>query len=111
MSEIPLWLAVEPPAGDPASAIILTADRPAPRGFALVRHAAGAAVAQSGGCSCCRIPSGLSAVLRQLFLDRVRGMADFARVVVAADDETSIIEAMSDPLVAARYAYKGPYSR
>jgi hypothetical protein len=107
MSAIPVRLAVAPAAGDPTSALVLTADRPSAEGFALVRHAAAAAVAQSGGCSCCRVPSGLSQVLRQLFLDRVRGSASFDRIVVAADDEAPILEAMSDPLVAARYEYKG----
>jgi len=111
MSEIPVWLAVEPAAGDPRSALVLTAERRSAEGFAVVRHAAAAAVAQSGSCSCCRVPSGLTAVLRQLFLDRVRGTAAFDRIVVAADDETAILEAMTDPLVAARYAYKGLYSR
>jgi hypothetical protein len=111
MSAIPVWLAVEPAVGDPDNALILTADRPAAAGFALVRHAGSAAVAQSGLCACCRVPSGLSAVLRQLFLDRVRGTAEFEGVVVATDDESPILEAMSDPLVAARYAYKGAYSR
>jgi hypothetical protein len=49
----------------------LTGTAPAPPGFAVVRHADAAAVAQSGVCSCCRVPSGLTTVLRQLFLDRV----------------------------------------
>jgi hypothetical protein len=111
MSEIPIWLAVEPIAGDGSSALVLTAERREAKGFALVRHAAAAAVAQSGGCSCCRVPSGLSQVLRQLFLDRVRGAAAFDSIIVAAADEAPILEAMTDPLVAARYAYKGPYSR
>jgi hypothetical protein len=81
--------------------------RPAPPGVAVVRHADAAAVAQSGACRCCRVPSGLTTVLRQLFLERVRGEAEFDAVVVAANHETAIAEAMSDPLVAARYEYRG----
>jgi hypothetical protein len=111
VTSIPLFLAVEPVEGHPAAALVLTRDRPAASGrvtgFALLRHAAAAAVAQSGGCQCCRAPSGLSMVLRQLFLDRIHGTASFETVVVAAGDEAPIVEAMSDPLVAARYEYKG----
>jgi hypothetical protein len=107
MMSIPLFLAAEPVTGDPAAALVLTADRPAAEGFALVRHAAAAAVAQSGSCPCCRAPSGLSIVLRQLFLDRIHGAARFERVVIAAADGAAIAEAMTDPLVAARYEYRG----
>jgi len=42
-------------------------------------------------------------VLRQLFLDRVRGVAEFEAVVVLAGNDTALVEAMTDPLVAARY--------
>jgi hypothetical protein len=111
VTSIPLFLAVEPVKGDPAAALVLTRDQPAAAGlvtgFALLRHAAAAAVAQSGGCQCCRAPSGLSTVLRQLFLDRIHGTARFETVVIAAGDEAAIVEAMSDPLVAARYEYRG----
>src|SRR5579871_6787375 len=104
MSKIPLYRASDPigPNAQPA-AIVLTTDRVAPPGFAIVRHADAAAAAQAGGCACCRVPSGLTQVLRQLFLDRVRGTVAFECVVVAAKDDALVAEAMSDPLVAARY--------
>jgi hypothetical protein len=105
MSKIPLYRASDP-AGlrDPRTALVLTTDSAVPPGFALVRHADAAAVAQAGACGCCRVPSGLAQVLRQLFLDRVRGAIEFNEVVVAAEDDAMLAEAMSDPLVAARYA-------
>jgi len=107
MSAIPVWLATGPVRGDRDGALILTRDQSAVDGFALVRHAAAAAAAQSGLCQCCRVPSALGAVLRQLFLDRIHGTVDFATVVIAASDEAPVVEAMADALVGARYAYKG----
>jgi hypothetical protein len=107
MPAIPLWLAGESFSVHPGIALVVADARPAPPGFAVLRHADAAAVAQSGACSCCRVPSGLTAVLRQLFLDRVRGDAEFEAVIVAASHESAISEAMSDPLVAARYEYRG----
>jgi hypothetical protein len=63
-----------------------------------------AAAAQAGACPCCRAPSGLVAVLRQLFLDRVHGrVPEFDRVMVVADDEAALRAALADPLVAARF--------
>jgi riboflavin biosynthesis pyrimidine reductase len=102
VDRIPLRIAATSRAADPAAALVLTAGRAAPTGYALVRHAGAAAAAQHGACPCCRVPSGLATVLRQLFLERVRGEVDFARVVVDAP-ATLVSEAMADPLVAARY--------
>jgi hypothetical protein len=99
---IPLRIAATPQAADGRAALILTAGRTAPSGYAIIRHADAAAAAQHGACPCCRVPSGLATVLRQLFLDRVRGEADFACVVVDAP-AALVAEAMADPLVEARY--------
>jgi hypothetical protein len=99
---IPVRIAARSRVPDPSAALVLTVGRTAPEGYALVRHAGAAAAAQHGACPCCRVPSGLARVLRQLFLDRVRGEADFARVVVDAP-EALVADAMADPLVAARY--------
>jgi hypothetical protein len=105
MSKIPLYRASDPARlHDCRTALVLTTDRPVPTGFAVIRHADAAAMAQAGSCTCCRVPSGLTQVLRQLFLDRVRGAVEFETVVVAAEDDAMVAEAMSDPLVAARYA-------
>jgi hypothetical protein len=104
MSKIPLYPSSDPSRlGDKRAALVLTTDIAVPAGFAVVRHADAAAVAQAGDCACCRVPSGLTQVLRQLFLDRVRGVVEFESVVVAAEDDALLAEAMSDPLVAARY--------
>src|SRR5262252_517402 len=102
MSKIPLYRASDPKElHDRGAALVLTTgSAPAPQGFALVRHADAAAVAQAGGCACCRVPSGLTQVLRQLFLDRVRGAVEFETVVVAAENDAMLAEALSDPLVA-----------
>jgi hypothetical protein len=105
MSKIPLYRASDPARlHDRRAALVLTTGSAAPPGFALVRHADAAAVAQAGGCACCRVPSGLTQVLRQLFLDRVRGAVEFETVVVAAENDAMLAEVMSDPLVAARYS-------
>jgi hypothetical protein len=106
MSKIPLYRASDPKVlHNCRAALVLTTDSGAPQGFALIRHAAAAAMAQAGSCTCCRVPSGLTQVLRQLFLDRVRGLVEFASVVVVAEDDAMLAEAMSDPLVAARYVW------
>ncbi len=89
-------------------ALILTSDRAEPSGYAVVRHADAAARAQIGACPCCRIPSGLATVLRQLFIARARGEVEFASVLVSASDGSEAArlrgEAAADPFVAARYA-------
>ena len=91
--------------------LILTRGHADGSGFALVRHADGAARAQAGACSCCRIPSDLATVLRQLVIDRARGI-DFAAVLV--DGEAPSLaqmaeDALADPLVAARYVVTSRY--
>ncbi len=103
MAKIRLSRMPAPGSADSETALILTDDRPAPVGFAVVRHADAAASAQAGACSCCHTPSDLTRVLRQLFLDRVRGAAAFEAVVVAAESDAALDQAMQDPLVAARY--------
>jgi hypothetical protein len=74
ISRIPLWVTADPsPAERPDMALILTSKAAAPPGYAVIRHAEGAAVAEAGGCACCRVPSDLVTALRQLCLERVRG--------------------------------------
>jgi hypothetical protein len=86
------------------TALVLTGAGFDPADHPLVRHAGSAAAAQHGACPCCRAPSGLAAVLRQLFLDRVHGrVPEFDRVLIAAGDEADVRAALDDPLVAARY--------
>ena len=90
---------------DARTALVLAGAGAHPAGHPLVRHAETAAASQAGACPCCRAPSSLAAVLRQLFLDRVHGrVPEFERVMIVADDEASVREALADPLVAARYA-------
>ncbi len=90
-------------------ALVLTSDRAVPRGYALVRHADAAAVARSGACPCCRVPSGIVAVLRQLFIERARGEVDFAAVLVSGSDVARLrAEAGADAFIAARYAIAPP---
>lgn len=104
-SRIALRIGAGSRAAEAHSALILTAGRAAPAGYAVVRHAGAAAAAQHGSCPCCRIPSDLATVLRQLFLDRVRGDVEFTAVLVDAP-ATLVAEAMADPLVAARFELK-----
>jgi hypothetical protein len=105
-ARIPLVAADRAPAPSPGMALVLTGGGAAPEGFALLRHAEGAAAAQAGACPCCRQVSSLAAVLRQLFLDAVHGRAAFAAVcVVAAGD--AVAAALADPLVAARFELQG----
>ena len=105
-ARIPLSAASEPgPAARPGTILILTADTNPPTGYAAIRHAEAAAVAQHGGCTCCRVPSDLVTLLRQLFLERVRGEIAFDAVVVEGSPELAEA-ALTDPLVAARYALK-----
>jgi hypothetical protein len=84
-------------------ALILTGKAAVPPpGYAVVRHAEAAAIAEASGCACCRVPSDLVTALRQLFLERVRGDTNFAGLVIEGDP--ALIEpALADPLVAARY--------
>jgi hypothetical protein len=110
MTRIPLLFAHAPPErGALNLALVLTSPRPDPPGFALVRHAEAAAVAQAGVCACCRTPSGLATALRQLFLDRVRGAVAFEAIVIVAESDAPIGDAMRDPLVAARFALAGTH--
>jgi hypothetical protein len=109
-SRIPLWVAGRPVrVGRSRLALILTSNSVAPAGYVLVRHADAAAVAQAGGCQCCRVPSSLATLLRQLFLDRVRGEVDFDGVAVEAS-QALVEQAMADLLVAARYEFRGSIS-
>ncbi|HEX3497740.1 MAG TPA: GTP-binding protein [Stellaceae bacterium] len=96
------------PAGRPGTILILTGDAAPPAGYVAIRHAEAAAVAQQGGCACCRAPSDLVTMLRQLFLDRVRGETAFDAVVIEGS-ENLVATAMEDPLVAARYAFGETY--
>jgi len=100
---IPLFITAKPPhARRQDLVLILTGNTAPPPGYAIVRHVDAAAVAQEGHCPCCRTPSDLVTALRQLFLERVRGEAEFAGVVI--DGPQSLVEqATTDPLVAARY--------
>lgn len=103
---IPLWIA-EPPTRAPRQglALIMTSDTKPPPGYAIVRHAEAAAIAEAGGCACCRVPSDLVTMLRRLFLERVRGETHFAGLVV--EGAPALIElALADPLIAARYEYQ-----
>ncbi len=87
------------------TALVLTRGGADGSGFALVRHADAAARAQAGACACCRAPSDLATVLRQLIIDRARGI-DFAAVLVDGDAPSlarMAEDALADPLVAARY--------
>ncbi|HWG80990.1 MAG TPA: hypothetical protein VN681_14500 [Stellaceae bacterium] len=77
--------------------------------FAVRRHAGGAAAAQAGACSCCRVPSDLVTVLRRLVIERARGEIDMSAVLVvgeAADLPRLAQDAFADPFVAARYAVR-----
>jgi len=101
---IPLSAASEPgPAARPGTILILTSDTAPPIGYAAIRHAEAAAVAQHGGCACCRMPSDLVTLLRRLFLERVRGETAFDAVVIEGSPQLAQA-ALADPLVAARYA-------
>jgi hypothetical protein len=90
------------------TALVLTGGAGGSADHPLVRHAGSAAAAQEGTCPCCRTPSGVASVLRQLFLDRVHGrVPEFDRVLIAGD-EAAVREALADPLVAARFAFDRP---
>jgi G3E family GTPase len=103
-TRIPLSAASDPgPAARPGTILILTGDAEPPSGYAATRHAEAAAVAQHGGCACCRVPSDLVTLLRQLFLERVRGEIFFEAVMIEGSPQLAET-ALSDPLVAARYA-------
>jgi G3E family GTPase len=104
---IPLWIAADPPrAGRQGMVLVVTGDTVPAEGYVAVRHAEAAAIAQHGGCACCRVPSDLVTLLRQLFLERVRGETVFDEVVVAGS--LKLAEAvMTDPLIAARYEIQG----
>src|SRR4051812_26746699 len=100
---IPLSATSKPASGKHLGAIlVLTGDAAPPAGYVAIRHAEAAAVAQQGGCACCRVPSDLVTLLRQLFLERVGGEIAFDEVVVEGS-RTLVAAAMDDPLVAARY--------
>lgn len=100
---IPVWIAAAPSRiGRERLALIMTGNGETPPGYAVLRHAKAAAIAQAGGCPCCRVPSDLVAVLRRLFLDRVRGETVFDGVVIDGPAALAA-EAMTDSLVAARY--------
>jgi G3E family GTPase len=102
-SRIPLWIAVAPDGiGRERLALIMTASGTAPPGYAVTRHADAAAIAQKGGCACCRVPSDLVSLLRRLFLERVRGETVFDGIVITGPAALAA-EAMTDPLVSARY--------
>ncbi len=101
---IPLLVIVEPPsARRQGLVLILTGNAAAPSGYAIVRHADAAAVAQEGHCPCCRTPSDLVTALRQLFLERVRGETAFSGIVIEGGDAIAA-QIAADPLLAARYA-------
>jgi hypothetical protein len=104
---IPIWIAADPPhVGRQDTVLVVTGDAEPQAGYAAIRHAEAAALAQQGGCACCRVPSDLVTLLRQLFLERVRGETVFDAVVI--DGNRKLIEqAMTDPLVAARYVLRG----
>jgi hypothetical protein len=104
-SRIPLWIAVAPPdgVGRERLALIMTASGAPPPGYTVTRHADAAAIAQKGGCACCRVPSDLVSLLRRLFLERVRGETVFDGIVIDGPAALAVAAAMSDPLVAARY--------
>ncbi|HJT08219.1 MAG TPA: hypothetical protein VJ747_14900 [Stellaceae bacterium] len=77
--------------------------------FAIVRHAGGAAAAQAGACSCCRVPSDLVTVLRRLVIERARGEIDIEAVLVAGrSSDLARLErdALADPFIAARYVLR-----
>ncbi len=100
---IPLSATSKPkPARRSGMVLVLTGNTAPPAGYVAIRHAEAAAVAQQGGCACCRVPSDLVTLLRQLFLERVRGEMVFDEVVIEGSRK-SIEAAMDDPLVAARY--------
>ena len=100
---IPLWRTSKPPPA-PRQGIVLvvTGNVAPPAGYVAIRHAEAAALAQRGGCACCRVPSDLVTQLRRLFLERVRGETAFDEVVIEGSPSL-IDEAMADPLVRARY--------
>ena len=100
---IPLSATSKPkPARRSGTVLVLTGNTAPPAGYVAIRHAEAAAVAQQGGCACCRVPSDLVTLLRRLFLERVRGEMLFDEVVI--EGGLSLIEeAMADPLVRARY--------
>jgi hypothetical protein len=95
------------PASRPGTVLVLTGSTAPPAGYVAIRHAEAVAVAQHGGCACCRVPSDLVTLLRQLFLERVRGEIGFDEVVIEGDPALTR-QAMSDPLVAARYELDEP---
>ena len=99
---IPLELNDSPLPDATAALVLVGAAAAAPPGFALIRHAGDAAAAQEGACPCCRRPSDLVTALRRLAIDRAKGKAEFARVVVAGDARL-VAELASDPFIAARY--------
>jgi hypothetical protein len=103
MSRIPVWVTVDlSPAERPGMALIQTGRAASPPGYAVLRHAEAAAIAEAGGCVCCRTPSNLVTLLRQLFLERVRGETNFVGIVI--EGPPALIDpALADPLVAARY--------
>jgi hypothetical protein len=107
MSErIPLSATSKPkPASRSGTVLVLTGNTAPPTGYVAIRHAEAAAVAQHGGCACCRVPSDLVTLLRRLFLERVRGEIAFDEVVIEGSRK-SVAAAMGDPLVAARYAIR-----
>jgi hypothetical protein len=94
------------PRPDPEAALVVVgaAAGAAPGGFALVRHAGAAAAAQGSACPCCRRPSDLVTALRQLAIDRAKGTAAFARVVVAGPPSLRA-QLADDPFLAARYRF------
>ena len=93
------------PAKHPGTILVLTGGAMPPAGYVAIRHADAAAVAQQGGCACCRTPSDLVTLLRQLFLERVRGEIAFDEVVVEGS-RPLLAAAMDDPLVTARYVLR-----
>jgi hypothetical protein len=100
---IPLALERRPRPDPEAALVVVGAEAGAtPAGFALVRHAGAAAAAQGGACPCCRRPSDLVTALRRLAIDRAKGTAAIARVVVAGPPSLGA-ELAGDPFLAARY--------
>jgi G3E family GTPase len=105
-TRIPLWATNAPgSAARPGTILVLTGDTAPPPGYAAIRHAEAAAVAQHGGCACCRIPSDLVTLLRRLFLERVRGETAFDAVMIEGPPQLAEA-ALADPLVAARYGLR-----
>lgn len=94
--------------GRAGTVLVLTGDEIEAEGFAALRHAESAAAARQGTCACCRVPSNLATVLRQLVIERAGGKIDFDRVFVAGDDKEMLPRllrvAFADPVVAARFS-------